>query len=253
MWALKSECAAASEERLPDAASVIERLKNRAEEVGQADEAKKYSYEKHTHHEELDPNGIVTKKTDKMYNVYPIGGIPFSRLIKIQDRDLTDEEVAQQNRKEEEFRRKVNNGTAKPKEEEDVLNAGLLEHYDFRVERRDRANDRPTLVLSFQPKHVHQAEKSVEDKVLNRLAGRLWVDEKEAEVVRVEVGLTEDLSLGLFGMVGSLKRCDLKIERQRLPDGIWVDQAQQIELAGRRLFSNLHFRGQEEYFNFKRP
>jgi hypothetical protein len=226
----------------------------RAEEVARANEAKKYSYEKRSHTEELDGAGKIAKTTDKLYAVVPIEGVPFSRLIKIQNRDLTEEEIQQQNRKEEEFRQRArsHHGKRKFKGEEDMLNPSLIEHYDFKTERRDCVDNRSVLVLSFRPKQA-QAEKSVEDKVLNRLAGKLWVDEKEAEVIRVEVGLTEDLSLGLFGMVGSLKRFDFTMERQRLSDGVWVDKDQTAELSGRKVFTPMHFRSQEEFYNFKKP
>src|SRR6185437_1121096 len=126
----------------------------------------------------------------------------------------------------------------------------LIGRYDFKVEKRETLDTRPALVLSFQPKPGHGGEKSVEDKVLNRLAGRVWVDEAEAEVARVQVGLTEDLSLGWFGMMGSMKQCDVKIERQRLPDGDWVAKIFEISLAGRKVFAPMRSRSLEESYHF---
>jgi hypothetical protein len=227
----------------------------RADEMSHANEARKYSYEKRSHTEELDAAGKIIKATDKLYEVVPINGVPFSRLTQIQNRNLTEEEIQQQKRKEEEFRQRVKgaHGKGRFKREEDILNPSLIDHYDFRVERRERVDDRSALALSFHPKRDHQAEKTVEDKVLNRLAGMVWVDEKEAEVIRVQVGLTEDLSLGWFGMVGSLKRFDFKMERQRLADGVWVDKDQTAELSGRKVLTPMHFRSLEEFFNFRRP
>jgi hypothetical protein len=93
----------------------------------------------------------------------------------------------------------------------------------------------------------------MEDKVLNRLAGQVWVDEAEAEVLQVRVGLTEDLSLGLFGMIGSIKRCDVNIERQRLPDNVWVKKSFAVLLAGRKVFSPMGYRTVEEFYNFRKP
>jgi len=87
---------------------------------------------------------------------------------------------------------------------------------------------------------------------LNRLSGTLWVDEEEAEVLRVEVGLTEDLWLGWFGMVGSLKRFDFKLQRQRLPDGVWVNQDTTLELSGRKVFTSLRHRTLEEFYDFRK-
>jgi hypothetical protein len=245
----------ALDEKLPNSAAVVERMVRRADEAGRAHDAGKYSYEKHTHSEELDAAGKITKSTDKLYEVVPINGIPFARLVKIQNRDLTGQELEQQKRKEEEFRLRVKaaHGRGKVTTDEDWLTASLIERYVFRVERRECVENRSTLVVSFHPKPEHQVEKNIEDKVLNRLAGLLWVDEQEAELVRAEVSLTEDLWLGWLGMVGSLKRCDIKIQRQRLVDGGWVNKQQSFELDGRKVFTPMHFRSVEEFYNFRRP
>ncbi len=129
----------------------------------------------------------------------------------------------------------------------------MIGRYDFKVEKREQLDSRPVLVLSFQPKPGHSGEKTIEDKVLDRLAGRVWIDEAEAEVVRVQVGLTEDLSLGWFGTIGSIKQCDVKIERQRLPDGTWVAKTFAVSLGGRKVFAPMRYRSLEESSHFRKP
>jgi len=109
------------------------------------------------------------------------------------------------------------------------------------------------LVVSFHPKAGYNPDKTVQDKVLGRLVGRLWVDEAEAEVARVQAGLNEDLALGWFGLIGSLKQCDLDLQRKRLADGRWVNARQTLEIRGRKLFSYMRVRVLEESYNFKRP
>jgi hypothetical protein len=37
------------------------------------------------------------------------------------------------------------------------------------------------------------------------------------------VSLAEPVFLGWFGLLGSLTQCDLALERQRMPDGAWID------------------------------
>jgi hypothetical protein len=54
----------------------------------------------------------------------------------------------------------------------------------------------------------------------NRMAGKVWIDEADADTARIEVGLVEPLSLGWFGWLGSLNRCEISLERQRMPDGV---------------------------------
>jgi hypothetical protein len=255
LLALSFECEALAEDNLPSASSVIQRMLRRSDQVSRSGEASKYTYEKRSLAEELDNNtGKPTKSTQQIYQVTPIQGIPFSRLIRVQDRELTQDEVKSQDGKEQEFRRRLAEGNhrATNKRGKDILNEKLLERYDFKVEKRERLDNRPVIVVSFRPKKPHLLEQSVEDKVLNRLAGKVWIEEAEAEVVKVRAGLTEDLSLGWFGMIGSIKRCDFEIERQRLPDGVWVDKSFVVSLAGRKVFSPMRYHSLEESYNFRK-
>ena len=243
-----------AEDNLPSAASVIQRVLRRANDVAPASEASQYTYEKSSLSEDLDDKGKPIKTTRKTYQVTPIQGIPFARLIRINNRKLTPEQLKAQDRKEQEFRRNIaeKDPKAAAKDEDDMLNAKLVDRYDFKVEKRDWRDQRPVLVLSFRPKKSNTSEKEVEDKVLNRLAGQVWVDEAEAEVIEVRVGLTEDLSLGLFGMIGAIKQCDVRIERQRLPEDVWVDKSFEISLGGRKVFSPMHHHSLEEFYNFRK-
>jgi hypothetical protein len=245
---------ALAEEKLPDASWVIRRVLDRAQARDQTAEESKYIYEKRSVSEELDDTGKPTKTVEKIYQVTPIEGVPFSRLIKIQNRDLTQEEREQQDRREERFRRKLaeKKSQAIAKTEDETLNRELIDRYDFKVEKRVRVDDRRVLVLTFHPKKAHAPEKTIEDKVLNRLAGQVWVDEAEAEVLQVRVGLMEDLSLGLFGMIGALKQCNVVIERQRLPDNVWVKKSFTVSFGGRKVLSAMGYRKLEEFYNFRK-
>jgi hypothetical protein len=248
-------CASPTDGALPDASQVIERVVQRADDVACAGEAGKYAFEKHSISEELDTLGKATKTTERTYEVIPIQGVPFSRLVRIGNRNLTEQETKAQNRKELEFRKKVARNDAETMAEKngDWLDKDLVDRYDFKVEGRDSFQSRPVLILSFNPRKNHGVEKTIEDKVLNRLAGTLWVDEKEAEIAQLKVGLTEDLSLGWFGAVGSLKQFDLKLVRAPLADGVWVTQKQVVMMCGRKIVSSMRHSTLEESSNFRKP
>jgi hypothetical protein len=244
---------ALAEGQLPDVATVVQRVLQRAEQTAQTPEELKYCYKKRSLTEELDDSGKPVKSTEKIYEVTPIEGVPFSRLIRIQNRDLTEEERAAQDRKEERFRQKLAEKKSPVHPREDELTSDLVKRYDYKVLRREHVDNRSVLVLSFRAKSPRPPEQSIEDKVLNRLAGQVWVDEAEWEVLQVRVELTEDLSLGLFGMFGSIKRCDVKIEQQRLPDNVWVKKSFAVLLAGRKVFTPMGYRKIEEFYNFRKP
>ena len=240
---------------LADADTIMKNVVRRSQETARADEADKYSYKKHSIEEELNASGKPTKTTDKTYQVVPILGVPFSRLIKIQNRDLTEKEVREQDKKEQEFRKKLEE---RPPDQTGATNKegideALVSRFVFQIEGRENLHDRATIILSFHPKPNTGRDKTVGDKVLARLAGTLWVDEQEWEIAQLKLGLTADLSLGWFGMIGSIKQFDLAIERARLPDGVWVDTRQTLELGGRKVLSTMHVRSTEESTNFHKP
>ncbi|HXP63483.1 MAG TPA: hypothetical protein VN829_23470 [Dongiaceae bacterium] len=255
MFDLAVPCGAAVGGSLPEAAAVMKRVVQRAEQVARGAEEGKYVYEKRSVVEELDDAGKARKTTEKTYKVALIRGLPLARLTKVQNRDLTEEEIRAEDRKEQELRNRVTGKDPQQmvKKKENWLTPELVGRYDYKVEGRESVENRPMLVLSFQPKAGHNPDETIPDRVLRRLAGRLWVDEAEAEVARVQAGLTEDLSLGWFGLIGSLKQCDLDLQKKRLEDGGWVNAKQTLEIRGRKLFSRMRVRTLEESYNFKRP
>jgi hypothetical protein len=244
-----------SDEALPAASKVMQRVVERAHDATLARGANNYAFEKHSITEELDASGKATKTIDETYDVIPIEGIPFSRLVKMGNRDLTQEEIEAQNRKELEFRERVARTGAKPvgRRRRNWLDARMVDRFDFTMEGRETLHGRPVLMLSFLPKANHASTRTIEDRVLNKLAGTLWVDETEAEIAKLSVGLTTDLSFGFFGAVGSLKQFDLKLDRERLADGLWVTQRQDLVLGGRKVFSSMAHRTLEESTNFRKP
>jgi hypothetical protein len=128
----------------------------------------------------------------------------------------------------------------------------LLERFDFVVKERVVMDNRPTLILTFSPKEAELQEKAVSDKLLHRMAGTVWIDEQDAEAVRLSVNLTDSVSLGWFGMLGSLSRFDLTLDRKRMPEGVWVNARQILQIQCRKLASTLCIRSTEESSNFKK-
>jgi len=231
----------------------MQRVMQRAEADDKNDPADEYSFEKRTTTEELDASGKVTKITQKTFSVFPIEGEPYSRLIKIQNRGLTAKEIKDEDKKEEEFRRKLsarNNGSV-TNSNGNWLDKSVVDRFVFEVKGRETLANRSAIVLSFHAK-PGQAEKTAVDKILGRLAGQLWVDEQDWEVARLKVGLTKEFSLGWFGMIGSIKELDIDLEQTRLADGAWLTRRQTVLLGGRKVFSSMRSRSVEECGKFRK-
>jgi len=240
-------------ETLPEASEVTRRMIERSRAVAQA-EGTQYTYQKRSLMERLDTDGHSLKSEEKIYQVTLIGGFPFKRLIKIQGRDLSPEELKAQDTKEMKFRQKfvstdLNNPDAR---KQGLVTPELLDRYQFEVEKRVILSNRPTLVVRFKPKEGKLPSKTIEDKLLNPMAGKLWIDEGDADTARVELSLVEPVYLGWFGLLGSLTQCDLTLERQRMPDGVWINTKQALLIECRKLIATMRFRTTDESSEFKK-
>jgi hypothetical protein len=92
----------------------------------------------------------------------------------------------------------------------------------------------------------------LQDKLLNRLTGTVWVDEQDADAAKLSVSLTETVSLGWLGILGSLSQCQLLLERQRMPEGAWINARQSLMIQCRKLAAPMRFRLREESSDYKK-
>ncbi len=244
--------ACSAENRLPSATNVLQRVIQRASEVAQGEKGPKFTYSKKSVTQELNSRGEVINSTEKKYNVVLIQGWSFERLVQVQGQQLSESELRKEDQREQEFRNKIAGREMKQRKEkrEAWITPELIARYQFNVLSNDVCQNRSTLVLEFKPK-PDNPEQTIEDKICNRFAGLLWIDNEDAEIARVDVHLIGDLSLGWFGMLGSLKECDLTMRRQRMPQGTWVNARHTLHIIGRKLFSTMRFRSTEESSDFQ--
>ena len=245
--------AAFAAEPLPEVSELTRRMVTRAQVVASAQQGSQYTYEKRSCHEQLDASGRSLQTEEKLYQVRLVAGFPFNRLVKVQGRDLTGEELQREERKEERFRQKLTSGGAVEwaARKQGWVTTNLLDRYAFTIRERVIWQGRPTLVLDFKPRDAKLPAKTFMDKILNRIAGTLWVDEADADVARISANLSDSVSLGLLGMLGSLNRCDLTLDRQRMADGVWVNVRQVLLIHGRKLATPLRFRATEQSSGFR--
>lgn len=104
------------------------------------------------------------------------------------------------------------------------LNQELLNRFQFTLVRRDFLHDRPTLVLDFKPSQSRPPAKSLKDLFLNKVAGRLWIDESEWVLVQTDVRLIQSVSVAA-GLVVAVKSLWYHFDRERTVDGYWFTTA----------------------------
>ncbi len=245
----------AAESPLPTPQVVVERMLNRSVQVANAEHSEVWVYDRTSVMEELDDDGRGVETTEKLHRVKVFRGVPFSRLVKVRGQPLSEAELRKEDKREADFQKRVSgrdpNGVARRKEP--MIKKDLMDRYRFEVKKRVSLAGRPTLQLAFAVKPERQAEKekNIQDRILNRLAGTVWVDEDSAEVARLEVRLTKGFSLGVLGILGSLTECRFSLSRQPMEDGAWLPLLQETHVTARKLSSSIHFQVKEQSSGFR--
>jgi hypothetical protein len=78
------------------------------------------------------------------------------------------------------------------------------------------------MVVRFRPDSSYRPRGIIDTEYLPKIAGQLWIDRQEVEIVRLELEFIEDHGIG-FGLLGSIQRgtaysMDLaKVDHQWLP------------------------------------
>jgi len=110
----------------------------------------------------------------------------------------------------------------------------LVNRFDFKLMGREQTNGCSMLVVDFAPKKKKLPEKGIQDRVINRMAGRIWVDEREFAIKKAALHLTESISI-VGGIVGEAQKFNYAFERERTDDGLWYVRESKWHLEGRQV------------------
>jgi hypothetical protein len=123
---------------------------------------------------------------------------------------------------------------------------------DLVLDHREHVNGRDVIVVAFTPKAGVQPE-SREAKLAHLFKGKIFVDEADAEVVRVEATAVDDISYGL-GVVARLnKGAQVTLVRERVDADTWLPTSIRFLGDGRAMvFRKLRVDHVIEWFDYRR-
>ena len=237
---------------LPSGDQVIRRMMDRSAALAAATNAPAWAYDKRMLVEKLDGDARVEERTEKLYRVRIIRGVPFSRLVGLSGRDLTEAELRRENEREASFQKQLSGRDPKKavRQREAFITKDMIDRFEYKVLRRETVRGRQTLLVSFEPRPGRDGG-SFQDRLLSRLAGMFWVDEEMGDVARLQVRLTEGFSMGWLGVLGSIKECRMNLESKPMPDGTWLPEKTTMAISARMFLSSVRFRMEETSSNFK--
>lgn len=195
------------------------------------DALNRYTYDVEQLLEERDEKGAVTSRKVRSYEVFYVKGRPVWKLVAEDGRLLTrGEREAEERRVRQEVDDTLKGRAAR--DDPRLRLSAILERYDFQTVGRENLDGWPALVLEFSARPGKRDLPG--DVFLRSLAGRLFVDEAEGEVVRAEVRNTAAIKLAL-GVGASVSGLGFTLDFQKIEDGLWMPARVEAEAEARLL------------------
>ena len=156
----------------------------------------------------LDKHGNVKSTELKTYDISFYYGEEYSRLIMVDDKPLSDKEKKKEDEKLEKFLSKLRNESPedrqkrsdkekKERQESRAYRLDVANAYDFRVVGEEELEGVNTWVIEATPRRDFKPTQPHAD-ILKKIKGKMWIDKKEYNWIRVEAEATDTISLGLF-------------------------------------------------------
>ena len=211
-----------------------------------------YSFLQKQTEREIDGKGVLKKETVKVFEVFPVANrAPIMKLISENGVALSGDRAAKEDKRVmEEFlkaerdkdkdaqkaaerraaREREKAAKSKQDESEDVEISQFFRHCEFVSPRRERFQDRETIVFDFRVQPGFKPS-TRQESLISKLVGVVWIDPLDKQVIRLEARLTEGFKMG-GGLVLSLRPgAALVMEQTRLKEGIWMPRFAQINLS----------------------
>jgi hypothetical protein len=209
----------------------------------------RFAYDVTELRERLDKNGRAERKEIRVYQVFYVRGRPVRRLVARNNRELNESDREREERRVRELVEAIRDGRAVT-EQPGVRLSRILERYDFRSRGAEEVDGRCSLVFDFA---ARPGDFELErDKLLRKLSGRLWVDEGEYAVARLEVRNTSGLRFA-FGLGASISTLSFHMAFTHMEEGVWLPLRLEAYAEGRRLlFRRFRSRRTTTYSNYRR-
>ena len=228
-----------------------------------------YMYVETRREVKLDKDGRIQEQSVKVFESYP--GLPgqsrWERLVSENGRPVPPEKLAEQDRD----RAKKATGMAKRLEIEPVKEQARQERdwqklrderdeavsdiytvFEIKLVGRERIEGHDTIELSLTPRPVSDP-KTREGELMKHFTVRAWISETDHELVRLEAGAIDNLSMG-FGVLARLhKGSRFSFVRRKINGEVWLPAVINYSGSARvGLLWTLRRTGSSEYSGYKK-
>ena len=205
-----------------------------------ANRAKDYTYVQRTETRDRDSGGRVVKIESRTFDVIMIGDQRFQKLIAKNDKPLSEQESRKAREGLEKALRRYESKEGKPPKEDDDERDILQELPDaflFTLVGPETVDGHAVWVVDAKPKPGYRG-KAKRWELLTKFKGRLWIDQKELQWVRVEAETIAPVSFG-WVLARLEPGAKLTFQQSRLNSELWLPSKATTELNARLGFKKL--------------
>lgn len=224
---------------------------------------KNYLYRSVISEQELDGHGNVRKTTTEEYDVFWVQGVPVSRLMRKNGKDLTQQEIQKENNKIDKAVAKAKEKIAKATREGKPTDAAgnelitvsrLLALLRFTNPRRVKLNGRDTIEMDYAGDPNAKPQDRAES-VFRDLAGTAWIDEQDRVLVKAEGRVVDNFKLGAGLLANIRKGASFQMQQTKVNGEVWLPSLITAQ-GSARFYLLFHFNGKvrevdSDYRKFK--
>jgi len=200
-----------------------------------------YSYIQKIITREVDKNGAIQDKDSETYQLSFYKGYRIRRLVEKNGRPLSADDQTDEDKKAAkqvaEIEKKIEKKEKDPSEEDRKISiAEMLRASRLLNPRRERFRGRNVIVFDFEPNpdFDYKNAKSML-KFFGKIAGVMWIDEKDKQVARIDAHLADSFNIG-GGVLAKLRKgSSFTLDQERINDEIWLPSAADINISLRVL------------------
>ncbi len=212
------------------------------------------------HH--LDKHGQVKSTEIKTFDINFYYGEEYFRLVQIDDKPLTDKEQKKEDEKLEKFLVRLRNESdaereqrlekeRKEREEGRAFLRDVVNAYDFRLLGEEIVDGAESYVIEATPRPDFRPTQKHAD-ILKKLKGKLWIEKKDFNWVKVEAEATDTISYGMF-LLRIHPGSRFALEKTLVNNEVWLLHRLQIDGGARiALFRNENIEQEDVTSNFRK-
>jgi hypothetical protein len=232
----------------------------------QTDRALQATYTFLERRQEIDVSrfGKVSVGSTKTYEVYPSPdpGDTYKRLVAVDGAPIDPRELEKGDAKHrKDLEEQEATPDARAKHARDVAEERRKEHdaieeifgvFEMRIVGREDLRGYQTVVGTLEPRPSYRP-KTDDGQVMKRFRARVWINEADYQLVRVDLEAVDDLTYG-WGVLGRLhKGAKITYERHKVNDEVWLPAQLRIIGTGRSvLFRTFAIDSTTEWSEYKK-